>query len=60
MIVLEEKGLQGYESKLVSFEKKEHKGEDVMKLNPRGQVDHLQMFTSPELSPVLISNKLYM
>jgi len=38
MIVLEEKGLQGYESKMVSFEKKEHKGEDVLKLNPRGQV----------------------
>ena len=38
MLVLEEKGLQGYGNKLVSFSKKEHKGEDVLKLNPRGQV----------------------
>ena len=38
LIVLEEKALQGYKEKLVSFEKKEHKTEEVLKLNPRGQV----------------------
>ncbi|ESO86095.1 hypothetical protein LOTGIDRAFT_195517 [Lottia gigantea] len=38
MLVLEEKGFGGYPNKLVSFSNKEHKGEDVMKLNPRGQV----------------------
>ena len=36
--MLEEKGLQGYGNKLLSFSKKEHKGEEVLKLNPRGQV----------------------
>lgn len=38
MLVLEEKGLQGYESKQISFEKKGHKTEEVFKINPRGQV----------------------
>ena len=38
MLVLEEKGLQGYGNKLLSFSQKEHKGEEVLKLNPRGQV----------------------
>lgn len=38
MIVLEEKGLSGYGQKLVSFSEKEHKGEEVLKLNPRGQM----------------------
>ncbi|KAM9384026.1 glutathione S-transferase A-like [Pholidichthys leucotaenia] len=38
MIVLEEKGLQGYNQKLLSFEKGEHKSECVMKMNPRGQL----------------------
>ena len=38
LITLEEKGLQGYKHKLISFEKKEHKSEEVLKLNPRGQV----------------------
>lgn len=38
MLALEEKGLQGYGNKLLSFSKKEHKGEEVLKLNPRGQV----------------------
>jgi len=37
-MVLEEKGLNGYGNKLISFEKKEHKSEEIMKLNPRGQV----------------------
>eukprot|EP00271_Cylindrocystis_brebissonii_P003802 TRINITY_DN15047_c0_g1_i1.p1 TRINITY_DN15047_c0_g1~~TRINITY_DN15047_c0_g1_i1.p1 ORF type:complete len:223 (+),score=43.89 TRINITY_DN15047_c0_g1_i1:136-804(+) len=36
-IVLEEKGLE-YESMLLSFSKGEHKGPEVMALNPRGQV----------------------
>ncbi|XP_047128874.1 glutathione S-transferase A [Hydra vulgaris] len=38
MIVLEEKGLSGYGQKLISFSDQEHKGEEIMKLNPRGQV----------------------
>ncbi|KAK6167900.1 hypothetical protein SNE40_021828 [Patella caerulea] len=38
MIALEEKGFGGYPNKLISFSKQEHKAEDVMKLNPRGQV----------------------
>ena len=41
MIVLEEKGLGGYPNKLIEFSKQEHKGEDVKKLNPRGQVNLL-------------------
>jgi glutathione S-transferase len=36
MLVLEEKGLGGYGNKLLSFDKKEHKGEEVLKWNPRG------------------------
>ena len=39
MIVLQEKGLwEGIPNKLLEFSKKEHKGEDVLKMNPRGQV----------------------
>ncbi|KAI5086676.1 glutathione S-transferase rho, partial [Silurus meridionalis] len=37
MIALEEKNLQGFHHKLLSFDKGEHKSEEVMKLNPRGQ-----------------------
>lgn len=38
MIALEEKKLQGYNSKLISFDKMEHKSQEVLNLNPRGQV----------------------
>ncbi|XP_068188772.1 glutathione S-transferase A-like [Antennarius striatus] len=38
MIALEEKGLQGYNQKLLSFDKKEHKSEEVLDINPRGQL----------------------
>ncbi|XP_065941583.1 glutathione S-transferase A-like isoform X4 [Magallana gigas] len=38
MIVLEEKGFGGYKNKLITFSNKEQKGEDILKLNPRGQV----------------------
>uniref|UniRef100_UPI0037E73296 glutathione S-transferase A-like n=1 Tax=Semicossyphus pulcher TaxID=241346 RepID=UPI0037E73296 len=38
MIALEEKNLQGYNQKMLSFEKMEHKSEEVMKMNPRGQL----------------------
>ncbi|XP_046376848.2 glutathione S-transferase A-like [Haliotis rufescens] len=38
MLVLEEKGLAGYPNKKISFSDKEHKSEEVLKLNPRGQV----------------------
>ncbi|XP_060771547.1 glutathione S-transferase A-like isoform X2 [Neoarius graeffei] len=37
LIALEEKNLQGFQHKLLSFDKGEHKSEEVMKLNPRGQ-----------------------
>ncbi|XP_029701288.1 glutathione S-transferase rho isoform X3 [Takifugu rubripes] len=37
MIVLEEKKLQGYKHKLLSFEKGEHKSKEVLEVNPRGQ-----------------------
>lgn len=38
MLALEEKGLSGYANKLVSFDKGEHKSEEILKWNPRGQV----------------------
>ncbi|MEQ2245207.1 hypothetical protein ILYODFUR_025230 [Ilyodon furcidens] len=38
MITLEEKKLQGYKHKLLSFEKEEHKSQEVLKINPRGQL----------------------
>uniref|UniRef100_A0AAT9KF41 Glutathione S-transferase A-like isoform X2 n=1 Tax=Amphiprion clarkii TaxID=80970 RepID=A0AAT9KF41_AMPCL len=37
-IVLEEKKLQGYDQKLLSFEKMEHKSQEVLDINPRGQL----------------------
>lgn len=41
-IALEEKNLQGYHHKLLSFDKGEQKSEEVMKLNPRGQVSGVE------------------
>ncbi|XP_057684571.1 glutathione S-transferase A-like [Corythoichthys intestinalis] len=38
MIALEEKKLQGYNQKLLSFEKMEHKSPEVLSINPRGQL----------------------
>uniref|UniRef100_A0A3B3TKN6 Glutathione S-transferase rho n=1 Tax=Poecilia latipinna TaxID=48699 RepID=A0A3B3TKN6_9TELE len=38
MITLEEKKLQGYKQKLLSFEKEEHKSKEVLEINPRGQL----------------------
>ncbi|XP_069555664.1 glutathione S-transferase A-like [Brachyistius frenatus] len=38
MIALEEKKLHGYKHKLLSFEKMEHKSQEVLEINPRGQV----------------------
>ncbi|XP_070840049.1 glutathione S-transferase A-like isoform X2 [Chaetodon trifascialis] len=38
MIALEEKNLKGYNQKLLSFDKKEHKSKEVMDMNPRGQL----------------------
>uniref|UniRef100_A0A3Q4N3X1 Glutathione S-transferase rho n=1 Tax=Neolamprologus brichardi TaxID=32507 RepID=A0A3Q4N3X1_NEOBR len=38
LIALEEKKLQGYNQKLLSFEKGEHKSKEVMDVNPRGQL----------------------
>lgn len=41
-IVLEEKGLK-YGEKLLSFDQKEHKSEEIMSLNPRGQLPTLKV-----------------
>ncbi|XP_039876770.1 glutathione S-transferase A-like [Simochromis diagramma] len=38
MIALEEKNLQGYNQKLLSFDKMEHKSKEVLDINPRGQI----------------------
>uniref|UniRef100_UPI00398EB92D glutathione S-transferase rho n=1 Tax=Pristiophorus japonicus TaxID=55135 RepID=UPI00398EB92D len=38
MIALEEKKMQGYQHKMLSFEKMEHKSEEVLAINPRGQL----------------------
>jgi len=38
MIALEEKNLQGHNNKLLSFEKMEHKSQEVLDINARGQV----------------------
>uniref|UniRef100_A0A3P9J5P7 Glutathione S-transferase rho n=1 Tax=Oryzias latipes TaxID=8090 RepID=A0A3P9J5P7_ORYLA len=38
MIALEEKNLQGYNHKLLSFDKMEHKSQQVLDINPRGQL----------------------
>ena len=43
MIALEEKKLQGYRHKLLSFEKGEHKSQEVLEINPRGQVGGCSM-----------------
>ncbi|XP_034455653.1 glutathione S-transferase A-like isoform X2 [Hippoglossus hippoglossus] len=37
MIALEEKKLHGYKRKLLSFERGEHKSQEVLEINPRGQ-----------------------
>ena len=47
MFVLAEKGmLKDCPQKLIEFSKKEHKTDDVLKLNPRGQVSVLDLDTS--------------
>ncbi|KAM3858066.1 glutathione S-transferase A-like [Diretmus argenteus] len=38
MITLQEKNLQGYKHKLLCFEKAEHKSQEVLDINPRGQL----------------------
>jgi glutathione S-transferase len=38
MIALEEKKLSGYKQKHLNYLENEHKGEEVLKLNPRGQI----------------------
>ncbi|XP_056153874.1 glutathione S-transferase A-like [Lampris incognitus] len=38
MIALEEKNLQGYNQKLLSFDKAEHKSPEVLAINPRAQL----------------------
>ena len=47
MIVLQEKGLwESCGNKLCEFSKKEHKSEEVLKLNPRGQVSIQNILTA--------------
>ncbi|XP_061420710.1 glutathione S-transferase A-like [Lethenteron reissneri] len=38
LLCLEEKALQGYQQKLLSMEKQEHKSAAVIEINPRGQL----------------------
>lgn len=38
MIALAEKDLQGYPNKLISFDRNEQRSEEILRLNPRGQV----------------------
>ncbi|XP_041361182.1 glutathione S-transferase A-like [Gigantopelta aegis] len=38
MLALAEKGFTNYKNKLCSFQKKEHKSEEILALNPRGQL----------------------
>ncbi|KAI8520088.1 hypothetical protein Bbelb_033450 [Branchiostoma belcheri] len=45
MICLEEKGLSDYNSKLISFDNKEHKSDEVLSINPRGQVPAMKHAT---------------
>uniref|UniRef100_A0A8C9Y1U7 GST N-terminal domain-containing protein n=1 Tax=Sander lucioperca TaxID=283035 RepID=A0A8C9Y1U7_SANLU len=42
MTTLKEKKLQGYKHKLLSFEKGEHKSQEVLEINPRGQLPALK------------------
>ncbi|XP_067111378.1 glutathione S-transferase A-like [Osmerus mordax] len=42
MIALEEKNLQGYNQKLLSFAKGEHRSQEVLDINPRGQLPAFQ------------------
>ncbi|XP_048731053.1 glutathione S-transferase A-like isoform X2 [Ostrea edulis] len=37
MLALEEKGFSGYKNKMISFDKKEEKSPEILKLNPRRQ-----------------------
>ncbi len=41
-IVLEEKNIR-YGNKMLSFDKNEHKNEDILKLNPRGQLPTIKL-----------------
>jgi len=41
MLTLEEKGLSGYGNKFLQFSKNDHKSEEVLKWNPRGQLPTL-------------------
>jgi glutathione S-transferase len=43
-LALEEKNVQ-YENKFLSFDKKEHKSDEIMHLNPRGQVINISSKT---------------
>jgi len=43
MIALNEKGFGDIPNKLLSFTEKEHKGEEVLKINPRGQLPTLKL-----------------
>lgn len=43
MIALEEKGLSGYPNTLCSMQDKQHKSEEILAINPRGQMPSLRV-----------------
>jgi hypothetical protein len=38
MLALEEKGFSGYKNKILTFDEKDLRSPEILKLNPRGQV----------------------
>ncbi|XP_041867831.1 glutathione S-transferase A-like [Melanotaenia boesemani] len=61
-IILEEKNLQGYNQKLFSFEKMEHKSKEVLAMNPRGQLPafkHGNNIVNESCAAVLYLERLY-
>ncbi len=61
MITLEEKLLQGYKHKHLSFDKNEHKCEEVKALNPRLQVRYrpVPFMISYDCIEILLCMQLY-
>lgn len=57
MLTLEEKGL-AYNSKMISFDKKEQKSDEIMALNPRGQVPTMVIKGGSDAEPVVINESI--
>lgn len=57
MLVLEEKGLP-FNSKLISFDKKEHKSDEITALNPRGQVPTMLIKKDGVAEPIVINESV--